>query len=218
MPNSSYISILVFVGALVLGTALLAQGTPVPQGFFSSLSPVVTVLMLAISAFDLWIWKWPLINRFVKRPDLSGTWEVELKSSWIHPGTQRQVDVITAAMVVRQTYTTINVRLLTAESASQQLGASLTRSDDGRYQLSAVYRNEPRVAVRDRSRMHHGALLLEVDESPPRSLRGEYWTDRSTCGEISAGKRVRQRFATFDSAIATLSKESARHASASTMH
>jgi hypothetical protein len=205
MPNSSYISVLVFIGALVLGTALLAQGTPVPQGFFSSLSPVVTALMLMLSAFDLWIWRWPLINRFVKRPDISGTWQAHLRSSWIDPGTQQTAATITSAMVIHQTYTTINVRLLTAESASQQLGASLARTEDGRYQLSGVYRNEPKVTVRDRSRMHFGAFLLDVGDSARQSLEGEYWTDRGTCGEMSARKRVRKKLTTFDEAIAALS-------------
>ena len=49
-----------------------------------------------------------------------------------------------------------------------------------------MFRNQPRISVQDQSRTHLGALVLDVigDPSSPSELKGHYWTDRGTSGEI----------------------------------
>src|SRR5205809_1015833 len=69
-------------------------------------------------------------------------------------------------------------------SASWLLSAALTSAADGMFTVTGVYRNEPRMSVRDRSAMHHGAILLQITGNPPTALRGTYWTDRMSAGDI----------------------------------
>ena len=92
-------------------------------------------------------------------------------------------------MVVRQTFSRMSLRLLTPESQSDLLGAEVVRADDGTYRVFGVYRNEPRLGVRERSPIHYGGLVLQVIGSPAVRLTGHYWTDRDTKGEIVLSDR-----------------------------
>jgi hypothetical protein len=47
-----------------------------------------------------------------------------------------------------------------------------------------VYRNEPKLSVRDRSPIHYGAIVLDVQGDPVKELAGCYWTDRNSRGEL----------------------------------
>lgn len=105
-------------------------------------------------------------------------------------------------MVIRQTFSTLNLRLFTEESHSQLVGTEIVCSADGEYCVSAVYRNEPRFEVRNRSAMHYGALWLRVIGAPEEKLQGHYWTDRGTAGEMQLRQRQNATFHDFNSARA----------------
>jgi len=148
-------------------------------------STVIGVLLLLLAAFDLWAWRLRVLHGwFVPRPDLRGTWRVELQSNWKNPATDSGVGPIVAYLVVRQTFSALSVRMLTAESASELVAAEINKASDGTYRLAAVYRNEPNLSVRDRSQIHYGALMLDVQGDPVKSLAGYYWTDRNSRGEL----------------------------------
>jgi SMODS-associating 2TM, beta-strand rich effector domain len=195
------LSITVFVGSVLWAGLLVFGGSTLPEHFFRPLSTVVASLAVLLSAFDLWLWRLPFLRGWlVKRPNLRGTWRAELRSSWIDPSSGQTVNAIDAFLVVRETYSTINTRLLTRESSSEQIGAEFSKLSDGTWRLEAVYRNEPGVLVQDRSRIHHGALLLMVEGNPARVLRGHYWTDRKTHGEVVGTSRRRKLFASYSTA------------------
>jgi hypothetical protein len=187
----------------------------VPVSFFHPLTRVVGFTVLVLEFFDRWIWKWRILPRsLVKRPNISGTWAVTLRSSWIDPNTGTVVGEIAAFLVVRQTYSTIDLRLLTPESVSHQLAAQLIRVDDDHSSLAAVYRNEPKLHVRHTSAIHFGALVMPVPNAVPNTLVGEYWTDRRptpTSGELTATRQTRKRFADFASAEIFFAQNSASH-------
>lgn len=75
------------------------------------------------------------------------------------------------------------------ESSSELLAEEIMYAPDGTVRLYGVYRNEPILTVRDRSPIHHGALLLDIHGNPPESLSGHYWTDRHTAGSIFLSER-----------------------------
>jgi len=93
-------------------------------------------------------------------------------------------------MLVRQTYSRIAMRLMTDESTSELLVDNIAVDADGTFRVFAVYRNESKIEVRDRSPIHYGALALTVQGSPAESLVGFYWTDRNTRGDIELTGRV----------------------------
>ena len=122
-------------------------------------------------------------------------------STWIpaegSPGTP-----IEAYLAIRQTFSFIKIRLMTRESNSHLLAGSIVRDPSGLYVVTGIYRNLPDLFRRLASPIHHGAMLLEVRKSPPIELRGEYWTDRDTKGEVRFTARNNDIFDSFDAAAA----------------
>jgi len=92
-------------------------------------------------------------------------------------------------MVVRQTFSTLSLRLLTEESSSELVGTEIVCSADGLYCVSGVYRNEPRFQVREASPIHYGAVWLTIINEPIKKVVGHYWTDRATAGEMEMSNR-----------------------------
>ncbi|MEQ8692634.1 MAG: hypothetical protein RIC89_17595 [Pseudomonadales bacterium] len=204
MHISSFIALT--IGAWLF--ALWVQGTPVLSAeFVRPFSIVVTIIGGLVGVFVKWAWAWPVFRGwYVKRPDIRGTWSVTLQSNWVNPETGEGIPPIEAYIAVRQSLTTLSLRLMTRESKSKLVAHSIELEDDGIYRLSGIYRNEPTVELQgDRSEIHHGSLLLEVYGSPPDSMRGHYWTDRNTRGSMNVTNRQKKIHDTFESAEAAFS-------------
>jgi hypothetical protein len=185
MLSRLHLSALLLVAAALWGGMLVFEGVAVNGTWFRPFSTVVGVLLLLLVVFDIWAWRWRLLHGwFVPRPDLRGTWRVELQSDWKNPATDTGVGPIVAYFVVRQTFSSLSVRMVTAESSSELVAAEINKASDGTYRLAAVYRNEPKLSVRDRSPIHYGAFVLDVQGDPVKDLVGYYWTDRKSRGEL----------------------------------
>ena len=162
------------------------------------------ILLITGGVFDQWLWRWKRLSWFTRRPVLAGTWMVRLRSDWEDPEVSQPVDPITCYVAVRQTYLTLSMRLLTAQSSSTLLAQGIVGIEDGWYRVAGVYLNTPGVELRGvQSEMHYGALLLEVCGTHPSSFKGEYWTDRKTRGSLSFIER-RSRYASSYQAAAVL--------------
>lgn len=185
MLSRLHLSAILLVAAALWGGMLVFEGVTVNGTWFRPFSTVVGALLLLLVVFDIWAWRWRLLHGwFVPRPDLRGTWCAELQSDWKNPDTDSGVGPIVAYLVVRQTFSSLSVRMLTAESASELVAAEINKASDGTYRLAAVYRNEPKLSVRNRSPIHYGALVLDVQGDPVKDLAGYYWTDRNSRGEL----------------------------------
>lgn len=185
MLSRLHLSTILLIAAALWGSMLVFEGVAVNGTWFRPFSTVVGVLLLLLVAFDLWAWRLRVLHGwFVPRPDLRGTWRVELQSDWKNPETNRVGDPIVAYLVVRQTFSTLSVRMLTSESASELVAVEINKASDGTYRLAAVYRNEPKLSVRERSPIHYGAIVLDVQGDPVTDLVGYYWTDRNSRGEL----------------------------------
>ena len=132
--------------------------------------------------FPRWAWKQPI---------LADDWKFVINSLWTDPQTNRRPEPIEAQVTIRQTYTQLHLRLETPESSGDFVVSKIFTKDDGTYQVFGVFQNQPRISVQDRSRPHRGTLLLDVIGEPaaPGELKGQYWTDRGTSGEIH-GERI----------------------------
>ena len=195
--------IVVLVGLVVVAWAvvLLLEGHPLPLDYFKACSYVVNVVALGLLLWERWLWSWWLFRPWLTtRPDLRGTWKGHVVSNWVDPVTKRGRGEIEAYLVIRQTYLTLDVRLLTAESGSVSLSASIVDDGQGLHKLAVVYRDTPRVLLRHRSPISHGASLFCVRGAPIHQLDGEYWTDRDTKGEVRFGARSHDYFHDFDQA------------------
>ncbi len=165
------------------------------------LSTVTGILLFLLGTFDLWLWRLPVLQGwFVKRPNIRGTWRAILRSTWVDPSTGEGIEQIEGFMVIRQTYSSLSLRLLTSESSSELIGAEINTGSDGIMHIVGVYRNEPRQLLRQRSPIHYGAILLDIEGRPATCLRGHYWTDRNTAGEIELNNRIHEIFHDYETA------------------
>ena len=113
------INVFLAMAVLLWWLVFLAQGTVVGWDHLRPFCTVVGFLVVVGIAFELQLWRHPWLHGwFVKRPDLRGTWRVELQSDWIDPATNVGVPLIICYMGVSQTLSTLQMHLMTPESES----------------------------------------------------------------------------------------------------
>jgi hypothetical protein len=149
---------------------------------------VVVIYTILYLIFIKWGWRWRIFRGWlVALPDLQGTWEGTLKSTWVDPETSKTPEPIRATLVICQTFHEITCSLRTGESSSESSAALLSKRESGDgVRLSYVYTNRPMAQARPRSEMHDGAANLElITHDLKRRLEGQYWTGRKTTGDMN---------------------------------
>ena len=199
MPSRTFLSIIVLLASLILGVFLIIDGAPVEIAWLRLLSLVVTVLMFLLSFFDLFLWKF-LPESLIKKPKIYGTWRGTIDSNWVDPETGKQIDPIECYTVIRQTFSTVSYRQMTAESTSDLVVSEIIPSPDKTFRLIGVYFNEPRILIQGRSPIHYGGIRMNVIGLPATKLSGEYWTSRNTAGELNLTERTKKFLHDFQSA------------------
>lgn len=203
MPNRLHISSFVGLTIFVWMIVLWIQGNPVLEmKFLKPFGIVVGSISVVSLLFNKYIWAWKVFKGwYINRPDLRGTWKVELQSSWIDPETNEGIAPIICYATIRQTFSELSFRLLTKESRSKSIAYNIEKEDDGVFKLSAIYRNEPKIELQGtRSEIHHGSLLLEIYGSPVNQMEGHYWTDRATKGSMILSDKKEEIIDTFEKA------------------
>jgi hypothetical protein len=203
MISRIQLSTLLALSAIIWGIALILNGVSVSPDLAKPFSIVLGAVSLALGLFEKWVWRLPLLHPwFVSRPNLRGTWAGKVIPFGVDLQSQEPIPPIQAYLVIRQTFSSISIRLITLESDSELLAGSIIESADGLNAVFATYRNTPRLQVRDQSPMHYGGLLLRVNGDPPKALHGQYWTDRNTRGELQFEFRANKFAVSFDEAAA----------------
>jgi hypothetical protein len=203
MATERYIKLIIYVAVLSWTAILWVNHQAIQSTWLQPLSTVITIVLYAVMAFDLWLWKIPFLHSwFVKRPVIDGTWRVSIRSNWKNPSTASAIPPVEGYMIVRQTLSTLSMRLLTEESSSELVGTEIVCSADNLFCITGVYRNEPRFEVRDRSEIHFGAVWLTIIDEPQKRITGHYWTDRQSAGHVELSQRTTKKFQAFASAKA----------------
>jgi SMODS-associating 2TM, beta-strand rich effector domain len=175
----------VAVGA-AYSVALYLNGIHIQAGWKQALSYLPAALTVAVTFWDVWLWRQPIVHRLSGRPFLAGTWQVELQptaESHIPSGGNR--GPIEAYVIVFQSYWSISVRQYTNEGHSDSRAAIWTKggSTSG-HGLTYTYSNTPRYEFEHRSMAHRGTALIDVTGRKPAILSGYYFTDRYTKGDM----------------------------------
>ena len=199
------IHITAFLGLGALVWWLVLGAPRVSWEYLQPFGTVVGSLVALGAAFEFLLWRWSWIHGwFVKRPDLRGTWRVELQSDCIDPATNVGVPLIVCYMGVAQTLSALQMHLMTPESESWFIAERISPSPSGvGYQVAGVYTNKPQTYLRGaRSEMHLGGVLLDTHgpTNRPDTLTGEYWTDRKTKGQMTLTERLPDVFTRFEDA------------------
>ena len=183
MNHRPYIQIIAGVVALIYTILLWKSGITPEVRWLRGYSIAVLVAVALWGAWDRWIWRVSLFQRmqFVP-PRILGTWKGELRSHWTDPDTEVRPPRKYVYLVIKQTFSSVSVMLLTDESQSQSysLLAKATKENG----LGYLYLNEPEMDADESSHMHRGAAIFRLSDTPVALLRGRYWTDRETTGEL----------------------------------
>jgi hypothetical protein len=193
LPKKFQLTLIFVCGMLAvrLYDAVHAIWASDPVSFWQSASFAVTVvgtiLVVLLEASWRWIWaRVPWLQR-AAFPDLNGTWEGELVSTWINPETGQSPPPISATFTVRQGIFKTSVTMRTGESQSHSDFMRLERLPSiKRHRIWYSYRNAPKAQVEHRSAPHEGIAYLEIDVASDADLmEGRYYTARKTTGDIS---------------------------------
>lgn len=203
MASKIQISTLLLIAAMLWGVLLFIDGVAISISWLKPLSMVSGLIVVFLGVFDRWIWRIPyLYPWFVSTPNLRGTWKGQINSSWKDPNSGKNIPPIEAYLVIEQTFSSIQVRLITRESKSNLLTGNIFQNDGSTYSIAGIYRNTPNILNRANSPMHHGGILLDLQGEKDFSLRGEYWTDRDTKGVIHFIKKSEQLVYDFEQSSA----------------
>jgi hypothetical protein len=177
--------ILAAYSALVFFLASLAQGLDLRNILdLLRLVPVVaTADGIAYFIFATWIWRWrPLHGWLVPYPDLNGTWQGVIQSTW-KDAEGRPIPPIPAILAIKQSFSRVSCVMRTAEMVSHSYleGFDVDPASQVR-RLCYSYTSRPSAALRERSTPHDGTILLNIIGTPASRLEGEYWTQRQTSG------------------------------------
>jgi hypothetical protein len=212
MMSRPQVTVFLAVAAAVWGALLVLQGTQVHAAWMGPLGSVVGVLMLLLAGFDKWLWRLKFLYPwFVDVPNINGTWKGELVSTWTDPKTGQHVPPIEVYLLVKQTFSTLQMRMMTKESASELLAGAIIK-EGTTVTATGLYRNIPKLNHRDRSPIHYGGILVHVqgiDAEGGLRLEGQYWTDRKTDGTLLFHDRTDKVFDDFDRASKAEYKTSA---------
>ncbi len=193
-----HITVFVGIAAFIWMVVLLCQGTAISLDHARPFSIVVSSIVILGLLFEFVLWRQTFLHGwFFKRPDLRGTWRVEIQSSYVRPETKERVPMIVCYMGVKQTLSTLKMHLMTPESESWLIADHVRNSPNGNgFQVIVVYTNEPNIHLRDEriSEMHQGAMIIETHGHSlhPATMTAKYWTDRKTTGTMDFTARTKE--------------------------
>jgi hypothetical protein len=205
MGPSNRVKITAYLVSGAWSLALLIDGVKLPNTVDKVLGFLPVMIVLLFAAFDNWLWRLGPVKGFVKRPDLNGTWQGTLTS--IRPdstGQEITYAPIPIFLVIRETYLTLSITLISEQSKSRSIAGMVQVNDTDDFTVYYHYTNTPDLPHRPTSPIHSGGAKLEIAGVAPLSLDGEYWTDRRTRGIFKVSRASKKRYGTYADATAEL--------------
>jgi hypothetical protein len=203
MISRSHLTVLLGLAAILWGILLLLSGVHVSMQLAKPFSAVLGILLILLGLFEKWVWRLPILHPwFVSTPVLRGTWKGRVTPFGLDHESGQPYSPIEAYLTIRQTFSSISIRLITNESSSELLAGNIVKEPDEIYTVFGTYRNTPRLLKRDESPIHYGGLFLHVQGKSVNALSGQYWTDRNTRGELHFDRREKTTVDSFEEANA----------------
>ena len=162
--------IILFILRCVISWESIIEGVSL-YGLFGFASEAISVTVILLGVYEEFLWR---INPFEKTPKLAKRYIGILKSNY------DQIER-NASLKIKQTLLSVHVTLITNESKSKSISASIDEVL-GELQLTYCYLNTPKAEFRFRSEIHYGTATLSIAD--PLTLEGQYYTDRMTNGDM----------------------------------
>lgn len=147
--------------------------TPSILGFFGTIYWI----------YDKYLWKTKLIQNieWIKTPDISGNWKVEIRTS--HDGFG---NTVLGKAIIRQSAFRISIALDIETSTSNSILVALLRSEKvSEFELIYTYVNYPKADTLETMSIHLGTTHVAISDNR-LEMDGEYYTgrDRGNFGRI----------------------------------
>ncbi|WP_033067092.1 hypothetical protein [Thalassospira australica] len=180
---------------LIVGTSVWAWiGLAVVSGSnfngvweFVKLTPkVLTIDGIVAFVIIKWGWRYRIFRPWLFQfPDLNGSYTGFIYSDWVDPQTGRKPSPIPVLLTIRQTCFSIHCLMRTSEMESRSYCEGFDIDPDRQMKrLTYTYTSNPKLRLRERSKVHDGTMLFDIVEGEKNALNGRYWTDRKSTGEI----------------------------------
>ena len=176
------------------------------SGWAHALSMAILALLFVTLLFEYVLWHQPLFHGWlIRRPDLRGTWRVELQPGLVNHETKERVPVIVCYVGVKQTLSKLQMDLIAPDFKSQLSFHSVFDSTEkSGYQLIGVYSNElyQNLSYRRNKETHQSTILIQTHGSAqrPATMSGKYWTEHKTTDLMQFSSRVNKLFTGFEEA------------------
>lgn len=191
-------AIILIIATIVWGLSLWVSGIKLSWYFIKPYSITLATLTACIWLFDKYLWKICLLNNFLHRPNLNGTWQVKLKSTYKDPKSGKSNAPIEGFVTIQQTFSSLSIRLMTEQAESFLVASNLEVKSDGSTYIYGVYQSDPNIHSRSGdSVIHYGSFVYRVLGKPPIELSGQYWTDRNTSGSIDITNKKEKLYDSF---------------------
>jgi hypothetical protein len=165
----------------------------------------IPLLLVLVWLFVGYAWRWTIFrNWLVPFPDLNGTWQGTIQTTWEDPETGETPGAIRVFLSIKQSFVTISCVMRTAEMTSRSYFADFwIDSSQQIRRLGYCYHSWPLPSVQHRSPPHDGTMIFEVVGNPADRLVGIYWSSRRTTGEVNLTFRDREVLEEFPAEIRT---------------
>ena len=203
MKTQTQIKVVAYAVSGAYALTLFILGIRLPNIATRVLGLIPILLILLFAAFDNYLWRVSPTKHLVRnRPRIGGTWKGSLIPVQPTPGEDDALRDIPVFLVVRQTYTNLSLTLVSGESKSRSLLASIEQRGTDDFSLFYGYQNIPGSGVRANSPIHLGGAALEISGLEPDVLSGDYWTDRLTTGSLRVRRLTKKYVDDFATAQA----------------
>ena len=158
MINRTQVSILVTFALFVAVVVIFIQTGEVQTAVLTSAGVVVSASVIAISLFDRFLWKLPVINGLViRRPILAGEWKYVV--------TAEGGGTFTARALVDQTSARFLLTVKTGSSQSYLEAGRIEQGPDGQYQIHGVFHTTVEPSAKHRRPDHKGQFGFPLSEN-----------------------------------------------------
>lgn len=163
------------------------------------------ITLFVVYIFNKFLWK-KIPEWLSGRPNLNGTWKGTL-TYWASPDSKdddkdKKGKVDPFFLIIKQTFLSTKIYIFTAESKSHSLCSEIMLTEAETWKITYNYDNAPSLKLRDRSQRHRGAAELEIQKvDKSYQIKGEYWTDRWSQGELELIDHKAEHATNYDAAV-----------------
>ena len=207
LNHKSFIVIILIISAFVWWMIAQIKGIDLSDLWIllKQIPDVAFINGVLFTLFAKWGWKYKIFQGWlVPFPDLNGTWQGTIQTTWVDPKTNKTPDPIPVLLTIKQSFLSLSCVMRTAEMTSYSYAEDFRIDNEKQIkQVVYSYMSKPVVTLAERSTPHEGTIIFDILGSPVNKLSGQYWTSRKTTGIIELTFREKKLLDQLPSDVCT---------------